>query len=148
MHNIFNGSQIAFAMEDAERGPWWWITLPCASVIHFNVCPLNVKNTISHQQLHSNTAFSSRKRPGRLSNEAVVGGGVDGAVEPDHLAHLGHEVLDLRDDGTGDGDELGVVDRDAGVERRDQELANALGTVAGAWLGWGKMDKMEIYKLT
>ena len=85
--------------------------------------------------------------PSRLRNDAVVRVGVDGAVEPDHPAHLSHEVLDLRDDGAGDGDELGVVDRDVGVERRDQELANALGTV-GERVRMRKMDKMEIYKLT
>ena len=83
-----------------------------------------------------------------MARIAVIGTGYVGLTTGACFAHLGHEVLDLRDDGTGDGDELGVVDRDAGVERRDQELANALGTVAGAWLGWGKMDKMEIYKLT
>jgi 3-hydroxyacyl-CoA dehydrogenase len=58
----------------------------------------------------------------------VVGVDVDAAVELDQLAHLGDQALDLRNDGTGRGDELVLVDRDVGVERRDQELAHALGT--------------------
>ena len=53
---------------------------------------------------------------------------MDAAVELDHLAHLGDQALDLRNDGTGRGDELVLVDWDGGVERRDQELAHALGT--------------------
>ena len=82
-----------------------------------------------------------------MARIAVIGTGYVGLTTGACFAHLGHEVLELRDDGAGDGDELGVVDRDVGVERRDQELANALGTV-GERVRMRKMDKMEIYKLT
>jgi hypothetical protein len=53
---------------------------------------------------------------------------VDAAVKTDHLAHPVDQELDMRNDGAGRGNELVLVDRDVGVERQDQELADALGT--------------------
>ena len=74
------------------------------------------------------SSSSSALGPSRLSDDEVVGVGVDAAVETDHLAHPVDQELDLRNDGAGRGDELVLVDRDVGVERQDQELADALGT--------------------
>ena len=79
----------------------------------------------------SSSSSSAPLGPSRLRNDDVVGVDVDAAVELDHLVHPGDQVLDLRNDGTGRGDELVLVDRGAGVERRDQELAHALGTAEG-----------------
>ena len=59
---------------------------------------------------------------------------MDGAADLQDLAQLVHDGLDLRDQGACGVDELALVDRDVGVERRDQELADALGAVGIVWV--------------
>ena len=54
---------------------------------------------------------------------------MDSAADLQDLAQLVHDGLDLRDQGARGVDELALVDRDVGVERRDHELADALGAV-------------------
>ena len=102
-------------------------------LIFFSFCFENIikchDDTISKI---SHTLF--QKSLGLRSDDGVVGAAVDGAADLQDLAQLLHDGLDLRDQGARGVDELALVDRDVGVERRDQELADALGAVGIVWV--------------
>ena len=67
--------------------------------------------------------------PSRLRDDGVVVVVVDGAVDRNDLSQLVHDGLNHQDQGARCVDELALVDRDVGVDCRDQELADALRTV-------------------
>ena len=84
---------------------------------------------------HTNTTRhhpSDRRLPShpgrdRRGDDAVVGGGVDGAVDGDERSELGGERLDARDEGAEGGDGLGVEDGGRRGEAGREDPADALG---------------------